>query len=90
VCKNSPSLEPIRHREKLGEVERKLTVVLVKPEGRWRSPMSSAESQEPRCRRPLSMPIDTTNSSASPLWAGRAAPWLESPVAVRPWLKGQD
>jgi hypothetical protein len=32
--KNLLLLKPIHHREKLGEVERKLTVVLVKLEGR--------------------------------------------------------
>jgi hypothetical protein len=41
--KNSLPLEPICQREKLEEVERKLTVVLVKSEGRQRSPMASAE-----------------------------------------------
>jgi hypothetical protein len=41
--KNSPLLEPIRRREKLEELERKLPMVLVKTEDHWRSPTPSAE-----------------------------------------------
>jgi hypothetical protein len=41
--KNLLLLEPICHREKLEEVERKLPVVLVKTEDRWRSPTPSVE-----------------------------------------------
>jgi hypothetical protein len=43
VCKNSPPLEPIHHREKLKEAERKLPVVLFKPEDHRRTPTPSAE-----------------------------------------------
>jgi hypothetical protein len=43
VRKNSPPLEPICRREKLEEVERKLPMVLVKPEDRWRSPTPLVE-----------------------------------------------
>jgi hypothetical protein len=43
VRKNSPPFEPIRCWEKLREIERKLPVVLVKPEGHRRSPTPSVE-----------------------------------------------
>jgi hypothetical protein len=43
VRENSSVLKPIRHWEKLEEVERKLPMVLVKPEDHQRSPTPLAE-----------------------------------------------
>jgi hypothetical protein len=81
VCKNLPPLEPSHRREKLGEIERKLIVVLVKLEGCWRNPMPPTEFT----RRTLPSPTNAAQRLADRVPRAALMPYVRISSKTKDW-----